>query len=107
VNGVGISDTFHLESKGQLQATRKMIWKKELAYRNLDHELWPYWTDEEKAKEREAFATADAEYEKRKTVLRCQLGSLSDPELDLYFEEIGAQRQDVAAWLAPSPFVKG
>jgi len=96
------SETFGLHSKLQLQAFRKQKWRALLGKNGLDKELIEWWTDDEKAIEAEAWKEADADYEIRKEALKNQLKQLDASTLEIYFNEIGVEPQDVDVWIKPS-----
>ena len=100
-----ISETTGLESKAQLKSHRKDRWKGLLLQNSLDLEMYPWWTDEEKALERSLFAEADKDYEERKAKLKQEIKKLSKEDKAKYFQEIGETEQDIDIWLKPSLLV--
>ena len=96
------SETFGFESKSQLKATRKGIWKGLLLRNGLDLEMYPWWTQEEKDLERILWIKADEDYETRKSKLKTQIDVLSVGDKAIYFKEIGIESQDTNIWLKPS-----
>ena len=96
------SETTELESKAQLKSHRKDKWKGLLLQNDLDLEMYPWWSDEEKIFERTLFAEADKNYEERKVKLKQELKKLSKENKTKYFQEIGEIEQDEDIWLKPS-----
>lgn len=96
---MSISKTFRLESKIQLKATRKMIWKKLLANNSLDLDFHPWWPEQEKTLERLLWSEADGDYENRKIKLKEDLNGLTPKELKIYFEEIKEDEQKIDDYL--------
>jgi len=99
------SKTTDLESKEQLKSHRKDKWKGLLIQNNLDLEMYPWWTDEEKTLERTLFAAADVDYEERKLKLKQEIKELSIEDKVKYFQETGVDEQDIDIWLKPSLLV--
>lgn len=93
------SETTGLESKEQLKSYRKDKWKGLLLQNNLDLDLYPWWTDEEKELEEKLWEEADKDYEKRKEDLSKALHKLEALKLPIYFQEIGVENQDIGVWL--------
>ena len=97
-----ISETLDIESKEQLKSHRKDKWRGLLIQNGLDLDLYPWWTDEEKALEQTLWIEANKDYEERKVVLKTQIDKLSVKNADIYFQEIGIEKQDINIWLKPS-----
>ncbi len=96
------SETLDIESKEQLKSHRKDKWRGLLIQNGLDLELYPWWTQEEKDLERALWLEADKDYEERKLILKSQVDKLSVKNTDVYFQEIGIEKQDTNVWLKPS-----
>jgi len=99
-----ISETVGMVSKAQLQSFRSDLWRGLLTKNGLDLNMYPWWSAEENALEKSLFKTADQDYEARKAALAGSLSALSSGDLDIYFDEIGVERQSVEDYLHNSPF---
>ena len=82
------------------------MWRGLLIQNGLDIEMYPWWTEEEKALEQTLFIRADEDYETRKSELLLHLQALrnASPEfIKIYFGEIGIAPDTVLEdWLKPS-----